>query len=76
MKCNICGTEYDATKDNHYIAREQSKTGISEIISHHEERLFDCFDCPNCGCQNIAQTRHRVLFDWNDDETEDEAEDD
>lgn len=59
LKCKICGTEFPAVKDKHYISRDNGKTGIATAFSGDEEKLFDSFDCPQCGCQVIAQERKR-----------------
>lgn len=60
IKCNICGSEFVPSIDKHYIARDNGKTGVSEAFSHNEEKLYDTFDCPVCGCQVIVQERKRI----------------
>lgn len=81
MKCKICGTEFPAIKDKHYITRDNGVNGgLSQSLNgKQEEKLYDCFDCPNCGCQVIAQERKRNfepdnICDFSDDECE-ESED-
>lgn len=60
LKCKICGTEFPAVKDRHYITRDDGKTGLSVAFgSNPEEKLHDTFDCPVCGCQIIVQDRKR-----------------
>lgn len=60
LKCKICGTEFPAVKDRHYITRDDGKTGLSVAFgSNPEEKLHDTFDCPMCGCQVIVQDRKR-----------------
>lgn len=60
LKCKICGTEFPAIKERHYIARDNGKTGlVAAFGSNNEETLHDTFDCPMCGCQVIAQERKR-----------------
>lgn len=59
LKCKICGTEFQAVKANHYIGRDNGKTGLSIALVNEEEKLFDAFDCPHCGCQLIVQERKR-----------------
>lgn len=63
LKCKICGTEFPATKDKHYITRDNGVNGGLNQSLHgkQEEQLYDCFDCPNCGCQVIIQERKRKL---------------
>lgn len=60
LKCNVCGHEFDATIENHYIARNNGYVGITAGLgSYEEETLYDAFDCPKCGCQHITQERKR-----------------
>lgn len=61
LKCKICGTEFPAIKDKHYTIRDNGVNGgLSQSLNgKQEEKLYDCFDCPNCGCQVIAQERKR-----------------
>lgn len=58
-KCKICGNQFRATKEKHYIARDKGVVGgLNQAINGKgEEKLYDCFDCPECGCQVIAQER-------------------
>lgn len=63
LKCNICGLEFKATNENHYLSRENGKVGIGASFgTYDEEILYDTFDCPNCGCQYIAQKRKRTYI--------------
>lgn len=60
LKCKICGTEFPAIEERHYIARDNGKTGLSSAFgSNDEEKIYDSFDCPICGFQLIAQGRKR-----------------
>lgn len=60
LKCKICGTEFPAISERHYISRDLTKTGLAAVIQATDEpSLFDAFDCPNCGCQTIVQQRKR-----------------
>lgn len=69
MKCHVCGTEFPAIRERHYIARDLTKTGLAAAISSNDEpALHDSFDCPNCGCQVIAQPRKRVFIPYTDEE--------
>lgn len=64
LKCEICGTEFPAVKDKHYISRDNGKTGLSVAFgANDEDKIFDTFDCPQCGCQIIAQERKRKYDD-------------
>ena len=62
LNCTVCGTEFPAVKERHYIARDNGKTGLSTAFgSTDEEKIYDAFDCPNCGCQIIASERKRTF---------------
>lgn len=61
IKCNICACEFIPEKDEHYISRDVTKTGLSTIAGGFEEMLYDTFDCPQCGCQIMVQERKRRL---------------
>ena len=61
LKCKICGTEFPAIKERHYIASDNGKTGLSSAFgSNDEEKIYESFDCPMCGCQVVAQDRKRT----------------
>lgn len=61
LKCKICGTEFPAVKERHYVARDNGKIGLSSALgSKDEEKIYDSFDCPMCGCQVVAQDRKRT----------------
>ena len=79
LKCKICGTEFPAIKERHYIARDNNRTGAVVVFSKDEEKIYDAYDCPLCGSQIIAQERKRNfepdnICDFSDDECE-ESED-
>lgn len=62
LKCKICGNEFQAKSDSHYISRDGGKVGlIATFQSNQEERIYDTFDCPVCGCQCVAQERKRIF---------------
>ena len=66
LKCKICGTVFPAIKERHYIARDNGKTGLSSAFgSNDEEKIYDSFDCPMCGCQVVAQDRKRTYKTMN-----------
>lgn len=75
LECKICGTKFNAIVERHYIARDNGKTGlVATLSSNDEERLYDTFDCPACGCQIIAKERKRSYIPYIPDE-EDENND-
>ena len=60
IKCKVCGCEFNPIVERHYVSREQGKIGIAAALgSNDETKLFDTFDCPQCGCQIIVQQRKR-----------------
>jgi DNA-directed RNA polymerase subunit RPC12/RpoP len=58
-KCVVCNKDFELIKENRYTSRNEGRTGISAIAGGSEETLYDTFDCPHCGCQNIMQERKR-----------------
>ena len=79
LKCKVCGTEFPAIEERHYIARDNSLTGAVVVISKDEEKIYDAYDCPMCGSQVIAQERKRILeperiYNFDDEEIEEEDE--
>lgn len=63
LKCKICGNEFVAEKNNHYVARDFDIIGgLSQTVNGKQEgKTYDCFDCPRCRCQVIAQERKRKI---------------
>ena len=61
MKCSICGCEFVPIIKQHYISRDNDQTGIATAFSKVEKRIYDTFDCPECGCQIVAQERKRAF---------------
>ena len=60
IKCKVCGTEFPAIRERHYISRDMTKTGlVATLGSTDEPALYDSFDCPNRGCRVNAQSRNR-----------------
>lgn len=71
--CDICGRKFKMMEDLHYVARDNKQLGVAYITSNNKEvKLYDAFDCPLCGCQNIVQERKRKKEDIinKDDEVE------
>lgn len=59
LKCKICGCEFNAVKENHYISRNNGKVGLVAVFeSNPEDILYGTFDCPSCGCQMTVQERN------------------
>ena len=49
-KCKACGFKFRLEKENRYLAKE-STSPIGILAAN--PTIFEMFDCPNCGCQNI-----------------------
>ena len=77
LECKICGTKLNAIVERHYIARDNGQTGfVAALSSNDEERLYDAFDCPACGCQIIAKERKRSYIPYIPDEDEEDENND
>ena len=81
LKCKICGTEFPAIEERHYIARDNLRTGAFTSISNEEEKIYDAYNCPMCGSQVIAQERKRNfepdnICDFSEDDGADREEKD
>lgn len=76
MKCTVCGFEFEPLLKNHYVSRDNGETGLSVAFKNSEETLYDTFDCPQCGCQHIAQKRKRIFIPRDLSSLTDTAEDD
>lgn len=59
LKCKICEHEFVPVIDEHYVSRDNGVSGLAAAIRSPEEKHYDTFDCPICGCQVIAQERKR-----------------
>ncbi len=76
LKCEICGTEFPAIRERHYISRDMTKTGVAAVFqSSDEPMLYDTYDCPNCGSQKVVQSRKYEYVEPCLDDGEDEEED-
>lgn len=58
IKCAVCGTEFKPKKEMRYTGKTY---GMVEDIFH------DCYDCPNCGAQYVAQKRIKEVRKISDD---------
>lgn len=55
--CKICGRDFPLIIEDHYTAKEPDPTGLA-ALGGVPRKLFDAFDCPHCGCQNVMQQRY------------------
>lgn len=63
IKCRICGHEFQPLIKNHYVSRDCTKSRVVEFfVSNAEEKQYDSFDCPACGCQSTPQERKRRVL--------------
>ena len=58
--CTVCGRDFALIAEERYTARDDEKSGLTVVVSDSESKLYDAFDCPHCGCQNIVQGRKRL----------------
>lgn len=63
IKCEVCGLDFQPTKEDHYVARAVTREGsISRVVSSQDEpELYDAWDCPVCGAQYSVPGRLRRL---------------
>lgn len=60
--CKVCGRDFALIAEEHYVARGTEEKGILPAFSGKDEaELFDAFDCPHCGSQNVMQVRRRSV---------------
>ena len=63
LECKICGCKFNAVEERHYISRDNGKSRLAVAFgSEPEEKLYDTFDCPSCGCQIVVQERKRIYI--------------
>lgn len=62
IECKVCGCKFNPVKQSHYVVRDNEKASSLATVfsSDAEPMLHDAFDCPQCGCQVVAQQRKRV----------------
>lgn len=56
ITCASCGTEFQLAWCERYVVRDKLHG-----VATGEPRLYDAFDCPTCGCQNVVNERRRRL---------------
>ena len=63
LECKICGCKFNAVEERHYISRDNGKSGLAVAFgSEPEEKLYDTFDCPSCGCQIAVQDLEKIMW--------------
>lgn len=53
--CSICGKRFKPNKENRYEAEELKS--VVGVLTGDNSKVWECFDCPACGCQNKVNTR-------------------
>ena len=64
LRCKVCGKEFIPQAKKRYTAKENMTSGgLVEAFSWKtkDPDLFDCFDCPQCGCQMVINRRLDTL---------------
>ena len=68
MKCKACKRIMRLKKENKYLVR--INPGLVGIIEG-KNNIFEAFDCPKCGCQNIIGVREtHIVTDLTECESE------
>lgn len=57
MNCKVCGTEFEPKKEDKYMVKIVKRTNFVTA----DVEYYDAFDCPQCGCQQLAGLRHGVV---------------
>lgn len=68
IKCKVCETRFSPEKEALYLATE--KTGVLTALTT-PAKAFECFDCPQCGCQNAVNIRMAAVVIDSDDKEDD-----
>jgi len=53
MKCKVCDKHVNLNKKNRYEIRIPS-------FGFERPTIYEAFDCPHCGCQNIVNIREDI----------------
>ena len=54
MKCKICGKRFNPKKELKYTV---VKKPVGVGVLTESTKIYECFDCPKCGCQNMVNIR-------------------
>ena len=68
MKCKVCGNRLKLNISNRY---EVVVTPVGFACLTERAKVFEAFDCPVCGCQNIVNVKE-VSTNISNIESEDE----
>lgn len=54
IRCKACGRFFRLKKRDKYVVKNYNSV-FDAVMS--TETVYECFDCPKCGCQNIVNIR-------------------
>lgn len=72
VKCTACSRLFELDRKIHYIARANVNSVIASALVGTDYKLFDAFDCPRCGCQNIIGDRKHAYNGINTEQIKEE----
>ena len=55
VKCKVCHTRFIPNKEAMYLSTE--KAAPFTAVFSQPSRIYECFDCPRCGCQTAVNIR-------------------
>lgn len=58
MKCKVCSRKFKLNKRNKYLIEKSG--GLLACALPKE--IYEAFDCPRCGCQNIVNIRETMIY--------------
>ena len=53
IRRKVCGAKFPVTSGDRYLAKDEK--GIVDCIA--KPKVYECFDCIYCGCQNAVNER-------------------
>lgn len=53
-RCKVCGKILKLKKEYKYLIND-TPVGLNCLVE--KSKIYECFDCPKCGCQNIVNVR-------------------
>lgn len=56
MKCFVCGSDFILNATDKYIVNVPA-SAVSKALLGTNDKIFEAFDCPCCGCQNLVNER-------------------
>ena len=60
MKCKVCGKRFKLKVEDKYDIRKAASFG--DVLSgKNTNTVYECFDCPHCGCQNVVNIREKEI---------------